>query len=160
LYLCLRYSSFIYRLQNRLEGGGERGEGCHPSDLLCWLTVIWSGSPTDSLGGGPQHQNTLHTTSSKTTGLAQHSGPHCWLRVTQEGVILYLRHGRSMPPALTDHTACPPVWGCSAARVWQLQLLMLLLVYYYMYSSNRHDGNHRYFLAYTRPTQELRHTPI
>ena len=34
-------------------GGGERGEGCHPSDLLCWLTVIWSGAPTDSLGGGP-----------------------------------------------------------------------------------------------------------
>ncbi len=32
-------------------GGGERGEGCHPSDLLCWLTVIWSGAPTDSLGG-------------------------------------------------------------------------------------------------------------
>jgi hypothetical protein len=30
-------------------GGGERGEGCHPSDLLCWLTVIWSGAPTDSL---------------------------------------------------------------------------------------------------------------
>jgi hypothetical protein len=21
----------------------NRGEGCHPSDLLCWLTVIWSG---------------------------------------------------------------------------------------------------------------------
>jgi hypothetical protein len=34
-------------------GGEERGEGCHPSDLLCWLTVIWSGAPTDSLGGGP-----------------------------------------------------------------------------------------------------------
>ncbi len=36
-------------------GGGERGEGCHchPSDLLCWLTVIWSGAPTDSLGGAP-----------------------------------------------------------------------------------------------------------
>jgi hypothetical protein len=32
--------------------GGERGEGCHPFDLLCWLTVIWSGAPTDSLGGG------------------------------------------------------------------------------------------------------------
>jgi hypothetical protein len=28
--------------------GEERGEGCHPSDLLCWLTVIWSGAPTDS----------------------------------------------------------------------------------------------------------------
>jgi hypothetical protein len=29
--------------------GGGRGEGCHPSDLLCWLTVIWSGSPTAAL---------------------------------------------------------------------------------------------------------------
>jgi hypothetical protein len=34
-------------------GGGERGEGCHPSDLLCWLTVTWSGAPADSLGGMP-----------------------------------------------------------------------------------------------------------
>jgi hypothetical protein len=34
-------------------GGGERGEGCHPSGLLCWLTVIWSGTPTDFLGGAP-----------------------------------------------------------------------------------------------------------
>jgi hypothetical protein len=33
----------ITMLQNRLEGRGERGEGCHPSDLLCWLTIIWSG---------------------------------------------------------------------------------------------------------------------
>jgi hypothetical protein len=49
-----RYRAFIYRLQKRLDGGGETGEGCHPSDLLCWLTVIWSGVPTDSLGGGPQ----------------------------------------------------------------------------------------------------------
>ncbi len=37
-------------------GGGERGEGCHPSDLLCWLTVIWSGAPTDSLEEAP-HAN-------------------------------------------------------------------------------------------------------
>jgi hypothetical protein len=27
----------------RLEGGGERGEGCHPSDLLCLLTFIRAG---------------------------------------------------------------------------------------------------------------------
>ncbi len=29
--------------------------GCHPSELLCWLTVIWSGAPTNSnsLGGAP-----------------------------------------------------------------------------------------------------------
>jgi len=56
LNLCPRYSSFIHRLQNKLEGGGERGEGCHPSDLLCWLTVIWSGAPTDSLGEVPTTQ--------------------------------------------------------------------------------------------------------
>jgi hypothetical protein len=52
------YSSFMYMLQNRLKRGGERGEGCqcgHPYDLLCWLTVIWSGAPTDSLGGVPQN---------------------------------------------------------------------------------------------------------
>jgi hypothetical protein len=24
--------------------------GTTPSGLLCWLTVIWSGAPTDSLG--------------------------------------------------------------------------------------------------------------
>ncbi len=39
------HSSFIHRLQNRLEGGGERGERCHHPDLLCLLTVIWSGAP-------------------------------------------------------------------------------------------------------------------
>jgi hypothetical protein len=42
----VRNSSFIHILQSKLEGGGERGEGCNPSDLLCRLTVIWSG------GGG------------------------------------------------------------------------------------------------------------
>ncbi len=41
-------------------GGGERGEGYHPSDLLCWLTVIWSGAPNDSLGGGPTLEVTIH----------------------------------------------------------------------------------------------------
>ncbi len=30
-------------------GGGDRGEGVTPSDLLCWLTFIWSGAPTDPL---------------------------------------------------------------------------------------------------------------
>ncbi len=49
----VRYSSFIHRLQNRLEGGGERGEGCHPSHLLYWLTVICSGALTNSLGELP-----------------------------------------------------------------------------------------------------------
>ncbi len=35
----------------------SKSEGCHPSDLLCWLTVIWSGAPTDSLGGRPHIAN-------------------------------------------------------------------------------------------------------
>jgi hypothetical protein len=34
-------------------GGEERGEVCHPSGLLCWLTVIWSGAPPNSLGEVP-----------------------------------------------------------------------------------------------------------
>ncbi len=32
-------------------GGGERGDGCHPFDLLGWLPVIWSGAPHWFLGG-------------------------------------------------------------------------------------------------------------
>ncbi len=39
-----------------------------------------------------------------------------------------------------------PVWGCSAASVWQFQVL-LLVVYYQMYTSNRYDGNHTWRAA-------------
>jgi hypothetical protein len=42
----------VHTLQNSLVGGGDRGEGCQPSDLLCWLTVIWSGALSRFLGGG------------------------------------------------------------------------------------------------------------
>jgi hypothetical protein len=53
-FLTQRFDpNILVWLQNRLEGIGVRGERCHPSDLLCWLTVIWSEAPTDSLGGGP-----------------------------------------------------------------------------------------------------------
>ncbi len=45
---------FYIQITEQTGWGGERGEGCHLSDLLCWLTVIWSGAPTDSLEGGPQ----------------------------------------------------------------------------------------------------------
>ncbi len=40
---------------------GERGErrGMPPSDLLCWLTVIWSGALTDSLRGRPHTSATI-----------------------------------------------------------------------------------------------------
>jgi hypothetical protein len=31
---------------------GERGERRGVPPPLCWLTVIWSGAPTDSLAGG------------------------------------------------------------------------------------------------------------
>jgi hypothetical protein len=44
----VQYSSLIHRSQNRL---GEGGEGYHLSDVLCWLTVIWSGAPPDSFLG-------------------------------------------------------------------------------------------------------------
>ncbi len=55
LYLCLYGTARLYTdYRTDWLGKGERGEGCHPSDLLCWLTVIWSGAPTDSLGEGPQ----------------------------------------------------------------------------------------------------------
>ncbi len=60
----IRLVVFVSKVQRfyiqitELTGKGRgRGEGCHPSELLCWLTVIWSGAPTDSLGGGPQHYN-------------------------------------------------------------------------------------------------------
>jgi hypothetical protein len=53
----IKYSSFIHRLQNRLEGGGGRGERrgmppwCYPSDLLCCLTVIYGQGPPLITGG-------------------------------------------------------------------------------------------------------------
>ncbi len=44
---------FYVQFQIRLEGRRERGDGCHPSELLGRLTVIWSEASTDSLGGRP-----------------------------------------------------------------------------------------------------------
>ncbi len=37
----------------QVRGVHSKSERYHPSDLLCWLTVIWSGAPTDSFGRGP-----------------------------------------------------------------------------------------------------------
>jgi hypothetical protein len=38
--------------------------------------------------------------------------------------------GQSVPLALTEPTAhAPTPWDCSAASLWQLQLLLLLLVF-------------------------------
>ncbi len=44
---------FLYTITEQTGGGREEKSGCHchPSDLLWWLSVIWSGAPTDSLGG-------------------------------------------------------------------------------------------------------------
>jgi hypothetical protein len=59
----VQYSAFIYRLctVQTSEGGGERGEGCHPSGLLCWLPVIWSGARTYSLGEVPTRYKKKHS---------------------------------------------------------------------------------------------------
>ncbi len=44
---------FYFQITVQAGRGGERGDGCHPSSLMCWLTVIWSGAHTDSLGEVP-----------------------------------------------------------------------------------------------------------
>jgi hypothetical protein len=56
--------------------------------------------------------------------LVQHDGPPVavWRRVTQQGVILYVMDGPCRLPWLTIPLAL--VWGCSAASVWQFQLLL------------------------------------
>ncbi len=60
----------------------------------------------------------------RSTGLAQHGGPPNWLEKSDPagGVVLYLI-GRSIPPALTDHTSCPD----------------LGMIYYWMYTNYRHE---------------------
>jgi hypothetical protein len=46
LVLCVSKVQLFYtQITEQTGGGEERGEGCHPSGLLCWLTVIWSGAP-------------------------------------------------------------------------------------------------------------------
>ena len=73
--VSLRLVEFVSKVQlfyiqiTDTDGGGERGEGWHPSDLLCWLTVIWSGAPTDSLGGAPTRGKFNPAPSSKDTGI-------------------------------------------------------------------------------------------
>jgi hypothetical protein len=52
LRLGLRYSSFIHRLQNRLEGEGKEERGPHPSDLMCWADGHLVRGPNWFLGGG------------------------------------------------------------------------------------------------------------
>ncbi len=48
----------------------------------------------------------------KARGLAQHGGPPCRLVESDPAGRDSLRDGRSMPPALMDHTTCHSlVWG-------------------------------------------------
>ncbi len=45
---------FSKQITEQAEGGEGREErGATPLDLLCWLTVIWPGAPTDSMGEVP-----------------------------------------------------------------------------------------------------------
>ena len=39
--------------------------------------------------------------------MAQHGGPPGWLEESDPAGCDFVRDGRSMPPALTDHTTCP-----------------------------------------------------
>ncbi len=43
----------------------------------------------------------------KARGLAQHGGPPGWLEESDPAGCDFVCDGRSLPPALTDHTACP-----------------------------------------------------
>jgi hypothetical protein len=62
----------------------------------------------------------------KARGLAQHGRPPGWLEESDPEGCDFVRDGRSMPPALTDHTTCPGLW----------------LLYWWMYSKYRHELNH------------------
>ncbi len=44
-------------------------------------------------------------------GLSQHGGPPGWLEESEPAGCDFLRDGRSVPPALTDHAPFAPVWG-------------------------------------------------
>jgi hypothetical protein len=59
---------------------------------------------------------------SKARGLVQPDGPPVWLEESDPAGCDFVRDGRSMPPALTDHTTCPG----------------LGLIYYGMYTEHRH----------------------
>jgi hypothetical protein len=52
--LGLRYpGTALLNTEYKQTGEGREERGCHPSVLLCWLTVIWSGAPLIPWGGGP-----------------------------------------------------------------------------------------------------------
>ncbi len=47
----------------------------------------------------------------KARGLAQHGGRPGWLKESGPAGCDLVRDGRSMPPALKDHTICPSLGG-------------------------------------------------
>ncbi len=56
--------------------------------------------------------------------LVQHGGPPSWLEASDPAECAFVLDGRSMPPALTDHTTCPG----------------LELIYYGMYTKQGRNG--------------------
>jgi hypothetical protein len=57
---------------------------------------VWLGAPPLSRTRRP-----------KARGLAQHGLPSGWLEESDPARCYFMRDGRSMPPALTDHTTYP-----------------------------------------------------
>jgi hypothetical protein len=54
----------------------------------------------------PMEVHSAHPMRPKARGLAQRGGPPCWLKESDPAGCDFVRDGRSMPPALTDHTTC------------------------------------------------------
>ncbi len=62
----------------------------------------------------------------KARGLTQHGGPPGWPEESDQAGCNFVRDGRSMPPALPDHTTCPGLGP----------------IYYWMYTNHRHELRH------------------
>jgi hypothetical protein len=60
----------------------------------------------------------MRTMRPKARGLAQHGGPPDWLEESDPAGCVFVRDGRSMPPALTT-TPLAPVWGSSITKCAQ-----------------------------------------
>ncbi len=55
---------------------------------------------------GAEEERRSRQVSPKARGLAQYGGPPGWLVERDPAGCDFVRDGRSMPPALTDHTTC------------------------------------------------------
>ncbi len=60
--------------------------------------------------------------------LVQHDGPPGFLEETDPAGCDFVRDGRSMPPALMDHTTCPGLGLVSCERLAAAAAGLLLLV--------------------------------